>query len=155
MLLFSSLVPKCTAYYNRDRHLDVIKVSITVLLYGLSKLKPPAREDKFIDVFSECEKALKDVAVKVIGGSFFGGTIQKSQLITATKELEVGPLSLKQTLLLLHHLPCLQLWQSFLELETPEDPKVTERWNKAVENAMKKRVEAVCTYIYNAHNRLF
>ena len=85
LLLFLSLVEMCT-----DRFLDLLKMSMTLLLLTLSKLK--SGEHKVITAFGKCEQALNTMAVKLIGGPFFGGRIQSrsGDLPLASKELKVG-----------------------------------------------------------------
>ena len=72
---FICLTGKLTNAYSP--YIDVLKMSITVLLFTLSKVKQigTLEEGHISDTLGKCEQALKDWVVKadVIGGSFFGG----------------------------------------------------------------------------------
>jgi hypothetical protein len=35
----------------------------------------------------------------------------------------------------------LEVWESFLSVETPDDREIAEKWNKAVSNVINKRVQ--------------
>ena len=72
---FICLIGKLTNIYNH--YIDVLKMSITVLLFTLSNAKQigTLEEGRILDTLGKCEQALKEWVVKgdVIGGSFFGG----------------------------------------------------------------------------------
>lgn len=91
LLLILSLVENSVP--NHDRYTDVFRKTIVVLLFALSKLKLSvgySGDDRVIIALDTCGHALKNMVVKVIGGSFFGGQIQRSgELIFAQKELKV------------------------------------------------------------------
>lgn len=80
-----------------DHHLEVLKMSVSVLLYSLCKLNNLVDQNKLesrviIDAFGMCEVALQDWVKQpnVIGGSFFGGRIQyDTQLVYGNAELQV------------------------------------------------------------------
>ena len=65
-------------------YLNVLKMSITVLLFALTKVKPLERNG----IFQRCEQTLKDWVAKteVIGGSGFGASLAQK----GDRELKVS-----------------------------------------------------------------
>jgi hypothetical protein len=113
--LVVNLFRKLTHHYAHIR--NVLKMAVTVLLFSLAKIKEHVTQEKFYEVFSWCEQCLKDWVVNatVIGGSCFGGSKR------GREELEV--------------------WESFLSMETPDDCEIAEKWNKALTKVITKRVQ--------------
>ena len=88
--LFSKLTSKV------DHHLDILKMSITTLLYALCHLKYLACEMKtnitmITDVFQKCQLVLQTWVqdVNVIGGYFFGGRELNGVLLNCVDEFKV------------------------------------------------------------------
>ena len=67
--------------YKSDSFLGLLRASISVFLFSLSNLKSFGKleETAIIETFKQCEEALRKwIAHKdVIGGSFFGGYVNK------------------------------------------------------------------------------
>lgn len=78
LLLFIHLIPKLKNY---SASLDLLKMSLTVLLFSLAKVKPyvtqkKVEERKITDTLGICQQHLQQWVIKedIIGGSFFGGS---------------------------------------------------------------------------------
>lgn len=85
-LLMKYLFGKVTV--KSEHHLHVLRSSIRCLLFALSKAHKIPNETIVNEAFGMCELTLRDWVAKseVIGGSFFGGSINTSRW-SSTKEL--------------------------------------------------------------------
>ena len=80
-----------------DRYVNLLKVSITVLLFALAKVKPLVTQNKvekgkITDTFGRCQTAMKDWLANsdVIGGSFFGGALYRSYIYGTIKSTKAS-----------------------------------------------------------------
>jgi hypothetical protein len=118
--LFSNLPGKL------DFQLDVLKLSITVLLYSLCHVEDLIANQEVVEVkvigeaFQWCQLSLKRwiESTNVIGGSVFGG---KSG----------------------HYLTEFKLWQSMLSTKPLRHKKISTEWSECVKQVVKPRVMEV------------
>ena len=77
LLLLLSVVGKLAGF--SDDYVNLLKMSITVLLFALAKLTPfvTQSKSKITETYGKCESALMAwiANISVIGGLFFGGFV--------------------------------------------------------------------------------
>lgn len=88
------LVKLLLSQLNKDNnHIDIIKLSISLLLYTLSKMETLIAQNMINDTLGMCEVALLDWVKHgdVIGGRFFGYKVEnKMRLLYGSVELKVS-----------------------------------------------------------------
>ena len=89
--MLKNLFPK-----SLQHHLEVLKASVSVLLYTLCKIdilvdQNVLESGEITDAFGMCQVDLRDWVKQngVIGGAFFGGRIQGTAIEYANAELQV------------------------------------------------------------------
>lgn len=71
--------------------INIIKLSISVLLYAASKVETLLAQNMMEKVFEICEIALQDWVGRVIGGNYFGYKVQnKMRMLYGSTELKVS-----------------------------------------------------------------
>ena len=93
LLLFARLTAKLTNY--TQQFLEVLMLSLTIMLFSLSKFDqsaPDENKDVVKDVLEKATLMLKDWITNkdVIGGSLFGGRVVSGFLVHSEHELQVN-----------------------------------------------------------------
>ena len=129
LLLYRELTAKLKS--RTPHHVDVLKASISLILFSVALLKAKKRGEVSKKTFAGLKTVLWRWIVDsdVIGGSVFGGSLP-------INDSAMGMWKPKEEL---------DLWQSLLSVKCPSDQQVTEQWHNIANAHIQKRMSGVST----------